>query len=82
MSSSRTAALEAARDLLGLSRLQLWVDYLGLGGSLPPDTINAILDGHANPDDHNYDLLVQALNENFIDRAENHPLLYADELAP
>ena len=80
MDSARVAALEAARDMLGLSRYELWVDYLGLGGSLPPAHVNAILDGDADVDDHDHDVLVHALNEHFVDRAQNHPLPYADEL--
>ena len=42
---SRAAALEAARDMLGLPLPQLWLDYLGLGGNLPPAAIGAALLG-------------------------------------
>ena len=66
--------------MLGLSRYDLWIHYLGLGGSLPPATVNAILDGHSDLDEHDHDVLVQALNEHFVDRDQNHPLPYADEL--
>ena len=82
MDQSRTGPLGAARDLLGLSLPQLWLDYLGLGGSLPPAVIDAALTGRLELGDHDHDLLVQALNERFVDLAQDHPLLYADELPP
>ena len=80
MDLSRATALEAARDMLGLTLAQLWLDYLALGGNLPPAAIGAALSGRVGLGDHDHDLLVQALNEYFIDRAQNHPLAYADEL--
>ena len=43
MEPSRAAALEAARDMLGLPLAQLWLDYLALGGNLPPAAIGAAL---------------------------------------
>jgi hypothetical protein len=82
MDRSRAIALEAARDMLELSLPQLWLDYLGLGGNLPPAAIGAALSGRVGLGDHEHDVLVQALNEHFIDRAQNHPLAYADELPP
>lgn len=82
MELPRTAALEAARDLLGLPLTQLWLDYLALGGNLPPAAIGAALSGRGGLGDHDHDVLVQALNERFVDRAQNHPLAYADELPP
>ena len=82
MQPSRAVALAAAQHMLGLSVAQLWLDYLGLGGNLPPAAIGAALAGAITLGDHDHDVLVQALNERFIDRAENHPLAYADELPP
>jgi hypothetical protein len=82
MELSRAAALEAARDVLGLSLPQLWLEYLGLGGNLPPAAIGAALQGRVGLGDHDHDVLVQVLNEHFIDRSLNHPLAYADELPP
>ncbi len=80
MDVSRTAALEAARDMLGLPLAQLWLDYFALGGNLPPAAIDAALSGRDGLGDYDHDVLVQALNERFTDRAQNHPLAYADEL--
>ena len=82
MDVSRTADLEAARARLGLPLAQLWLDYLALGGNLLPATVGAALSGGGGLGDHDHDVLVQALNERFVDRAQNHPLAYADELPP
>lgn len=66
--------------MLGLSVRQLWWDYIALGGNLSAAAIAGFLDGESGISDHEYDCLVQVLNEHFIERDENHPLLYAEEL--
>lgn len=58
----------------------LWLDYFGLGGSLRRTQIGSFLAGERLISDHDHDMLVQALNERFLDRGEDHPLDYADEL--
>jgi len=80
--TSRAVALEAARSMLGVSLDDLWVDYLGLGGHLMPWHVEAFLSGSRVVDDRDHDLIVQALNERFLDLDADHPLAYADELAP
>lgn len=80
MSPDRGTALEAARTMLGLSISRLWLDYVRLGGSLPPPLLQAFLAGELDIGDHDHDMVVQALNERFIDQDHNHPLAYADEL--
>jgi hypothetical protein len=79
---SRARALEAARDVLGLTVSQLWLAYFGLGGNLLPAAISAALSGDVDLGDHDHDVLVQALNDRFSDLDQNHPLAYADELRP
>jgi hypothetical protein len=80
MAASRALAVEAAREMLDLSLLDLWVDYFGLGGTLLPEEIERFLLGGERIGDRDHDMLVQALNEHFLERGENHPLAYADEL--
>jgi hypothetical protein len=82
MATTRAEPLEAARTMLRLPLTRLWLDYIGLGGNLPPTKIQAILTGRADIDDHNHDLIVQALNERFADHDNDHPMAYADELPP
>ena len=78
--NSRSARLEAARTMLGLSLFELWYDYVGVGGSLMPKELGERLAGDGQLDDREHDFLVQALNERFVDRDEDHPLAYVDEL--
>lgn len=82
MDPSRARALEAARNMLGLTEPQLWLAYLGLGGNLLPATLSAALRGEVDLGDHDHDLLVQALNDRFVELDQDHPLPYADELPP
>lgn len=67
--------------MLGLSHMEVWFDYVGLGGDLVPDDLIAFLRGRAAITEHQYDIIVQALNERFVDRNDDHPLAYADELS-
>jgi hypothetical protein len=76
----RSGSLDAARSLLGLSVLELWFDYMGLGGNLTPVELQATLTRGEQLDDREHDVLAQALNERFVEQDENHPVAYADEL--
>jgi hypothetical protein len=80
MNVRRAVAVETARTMLDLSLIELWIDYFALGGSRSPAHIQAFLTDEHPLADHDHDLLVQALNERFIDRGGDHPLDYADEL--
>ena len=79
---SRARALEAARSTLELTLPQLWLDYFGLGGDLRPAAIGAALSGSLDLGNHDHDLIVQALNDRFLDIDQNYRLAYADELRP
>jgi hypothetical protein len=81
MARSRAVAVEAAREMLDMSLLDLWVEYVALGGSLSPGKVRAFLVGERLIGDHDHDVLVHALNERFLERGDDHPLAYADELA-
>lgn len=67
--------------MLGLTLAELWLDYVGLGGSLPHSEIRAFMGGRRSISDYNHDLLAQALNEHFLESGSDHPLPYADEPA-
>jgi hypothetical protein len=82
MAVSRSAPVEAARSMLGLSTSALWIDYLALGGILAPDDLTAFLDGYREISDHEHDILVHSLNERFTDRDQDHPLAYAQDSTP
>lgn len=78
--ASRAVPLEEARLGLGLSLHRLWVDYLGLGGSLMPSEVGGFLAGWRSVADSDHDMLVQALNECYLAQGGDHPLAYMSEL--
>ena len=80
MSPSRADTLQAGREMLGLSLGEVWIAYMRLGGNLPPYAINAYLQGGPEISDHDYNILAQALNEHFLDRENNHPIAYVEDL--
>jgi hypothetical protein len=45
-----------------------------------PEDIQSFLRGERRIADHDHDVLVQALNERFLQGGDDHPLAYADEL--
>lgn len=69
--------LEAARQFLGLSLRRLWDAYFGLGGNCSPADIGSHLSGGEQLPRLEHDVLVHALNEEFLDRDLNHPLTYS-----
>lgn len=74
--------LEAACVSAGLSHEDLWIGYYSLGGHASPAAVEAFLAGTAVPARADYDLLAQALNDRFIQQAMDHPVPYAEDLAP
>jgi hypothetical protein len=69
-------ALESARREARLSPQELWLRYFGLGGFSTLDDLWSYLNGSKTPDDHNYDLLVDALNERFMETGHNRHIPY------
>ena len=67
---------EAARQHLGLSYLDLWIDYFALGGNLNAGQLSDYLRGERDVTDIDHNVIVLALNEFFLDRGDNHPLAY------
>ena len=76
--SPRTAALTTARRELAMTVPELWLAYIGVGGNGTLPAIQAWLAGGTEIPDRDYDFLVQALNDGFADRGENHPVAYSD----
>lgn len=69
--------LDVARRKLGLSYLDLWIDYFALGGHLDVRGLTGYLQGDrstTNTTDHN--TIVHALNEVFRDRGEDSRIAY------
>jgi hypothetical protein len=74
-------ALEPARVLAGLSLPELWRNYFAIGGNGSTGEVEAYLRGALQPTDHEYDLLAQAINDQFVDLGLDHPVPYADSEA-
>jgi hypothetical protein len=68
--------LEDARRKLGLSIMEVWVDYFALGGILNATQLDRYLSGDGEIGNADRNVLVHALNEVFHDRGHNHPLAY------
>ena len=68
--------LDDARRLLGLSTMELWVDYFALGGILDAIQLDRYLRGDGEIGNADRNVLVHALNEVFTARGQDHPLAY------
>lgn len=73
-------ALQTGRELAGLSVHDLWVAYWSIGGMATPQVLMSYLDGTHEPEAGDYDVVAQAINDQFVDRQMDHPVPYADEL--
>ena len=69
-------ALDNARRRLGLSHYDLWVRYLGVGGTHDAYRVRSYLNGHGTFSNADHDHLAVALNEAFIDAGNGRPLPY------
>ena len=69
-------SLEVAFEQSELTLFGLWLRYVGLGGTAPIGDMHAHIRGTAIMDTVQHDMLVQALNERFMERELNHPVPY------
>ena len=65
-------------DLSGLPLTELWLGYLGLGGTASPARVQAYARGLLPADSYQHNLIAQAINDHFTDRGEDHPVSYQD----
>jgi hypothetical protein len=68
--------LEGARRRLGLSYMDLWIDYFALGGYLDVDGLTGYLHGDRHPNRTDHNLIAHALNELFRDHGQDNPMAY------
>ena len=71
--------LEAARVQADMSLEQLWIAYFALGGAASPAVVRSYLAG-SGTDAFDYDVLAHAINESYVERGENHPVPYREDL--
>lgn len=72
--------LRGALAALGIPVGDVWIAYVGLGGDLSTSQIESFLMGGSPLEAGDYDRLVQVANEEFMDRGQDHPVPYAEEL--
>ncbi len=73
--------LDLARQDAGLTQLELWLRYFGLGGMTPALEVEAILCGALAATEGDHDVIAHALNERFTELGRNHPVPYSEDEA-
>ena len=71
--------LDAARQQLDISVIDLWWRSFALGGSIDAYRLAAYLAGRTTETDHVHDTIVHALNEAFTERGQDSPVPYRTE---
>lgn len=70
------ASLDVARLQLGMSMMDLWVEYFALGGNLDAHSLGGYLRGERDVTNAQHDMIAHALNETFQDRGLDSPIAY------
>ena len=71
-------SLQAARRGADLSDGELWLSFFGQGGDASPEELRAYLTEGGPLASGSVDILVQALNEHFMDRGLGMPVPYQE----
>ncbi|HVB27443.1 MAG TPA: hypothetical protein VNE21_05980 [Mycobacteriales bacterium] len=79
MTDRPTDVLDRSRREAGLTHGELWLRYFELGGMSAALEVEAFLYGVLEPSPHDYDVLVHALNERFVELGGNHPIPYSND---
>lgn len=69
-------SLADGRRLSGLSWTDLWNRYTALGGSTTPDELRRHVEDDGCPNQHEHNVIAQAINEAFTDQGRDHPVAY------
>ena len=72
--------LGTALQQAGLTTVELWTRAVGLGGNATLAEVESFVSGATRPDRRQYDRLVQALNDRFIEMDLDSPVPCWDEL--
>jgi hypothetical protein len=68
--------LQEGLDLADISIEQLWLEQVGLGGTVGLLETEAYVLGLLEADAYRHNLLAQALNEHFLEIGQDHPVAY------
>ena len=69
-------AIEAGRQMLDMSTLELWLRYFTLTGSASHEEVQRYLQGEGNLSTTEGDMLAVAVNEAFMDQGNDNPIPY------
>lgn len=72
------AVLEAAVHVSSMDLIDLWLDYVALGGNATPEELSAILAGNGPLKPLDHDRLAIVLNQWFSDAGYGRPISYWD----
>jgi hypothetical protein len=61
---------------LRLTYTQLWTRYLALDGTSTLAELQQHVDGDICPNDHDHNVIAQALNDTYIEQGHDHPVAY------
>ncbi len=78
-SAGQVSRIDVNRRRLGMTTLGLWIGYFIVGGDGSLADLTAWLFGAGQLSVRDYDLLVQAMNDQFVDRGLDHPVAYSGE---
>ena len=79
MAEQATDALDRARRDAKLTHGELFLRYFELGGMSSALQVEAFCYGALEPNDHDHDVVVHAINERFSEMGQNHPVPYSDD---
>ena len=78
-STGQLSGVVDGRRQLGMSALTLWIGYFAVGGNGTLADVTSWLSGSAKVTVHDYDLLAQAMNDEFVTLGLDHPVAYSRE---
>ena len=81
MTDSDRLDLQAGMRRSGMDYPELWLRYVAVSGDAGELELEAYVLGLLTADAYQYNVIAQALNEYFIERGEDHPVGYWDEVS-
>lgn len=69
-------SLRDGMDLAGIDITELWQRYLAIGGNSSAGELARSVAVGAELDDHEHDLIAQAINDFFLEKGADHPVAY------
>lgn len=78
MTATEGISLQDGMRLSGMSYRELWLRHIAVSGTQGELELEAYVLDLLVPDDHQHNLIAQAINEYFIERGQDHPVAYRE----